>query len=47
MRICMKRAPEASKGICEDMYAQAKNTGVWPAATDENGKQHPPTKCSR
>ena len=43
--ICMKRAGAGHAGVCEDMHAQARNSGVWPAAQDLDGKPYPPTPC--
>ncbi|MDE2578815.1 MAG: hypothetical protein KGL46_08435 [Hyphomicrobiales bacterium] len=47
MRICMKRAGAGHANICEDMFSQAKNSGVWPATQDEEGRHHAAVPCER
>ena len=47
MDICMKRAGSGHAGVCEDMYSQARNTGVWPATAEEDGTTHAPVPCSK
>ena len=44
--ICMKRAGSGHAAICQDMFDQAKRTGLWPAAQDERGVQHDATPCA-
>lgn len=44
-KICMKRAGSGHAAICEDLYSQAKRTGVWPATEDEHGKKYAPVPC--
>ena len=47
MDMCMKRAGNGHAGVCEDMYSQARNTGVWPATAEDDGTTHAPVPCSR
>jgi hypothetical protein len=47
MDLCMKRAGNGHAGVCEDMYSQARNTGVWPATAEEDGTAHAPVPCTR
>ena len=47
MDICMRRAGDGHAGVCEDMYSQARNTGVWPATVEPDGTTHPPIPCTR
>lgn len=47
MDICMRRAGDGHAGVCEDMYSQARNTGVWPATAEPDGTQHAPVPCTR
>ena len=43
MDMCMKRAGDGHAGVCEDMYSQARNTGVWPATAEPDGTT--PSRC--
>ena len=46
MDICMKRAGDGHAAICEEMYAEAKRTGVWQATAEPDGTRHPPVPCT-
>lgn len=46
MDMCMKRAGNGHAAICEDMYSQARNTGVWPSTQEPDGTKHDAVPCT-